>query len=652
MPENRPQNWIWLVPVLLLVAVLGVRSLNADMLWVDEVFSIGNVGGYQGPAYNPLQVWESLSQNSPQHVPGYFFVLGGWAALTGWTAFGLRALSLLFGLLAVAWTYRLGADWMSPRAGLYAALVVGIGAFYLYFTHEVRMYTMIAFLTVFVLWAYSRVIGPGVPRRPAASASTVPAQFSTYQPNMGYWLAFAVGALALLYTHLFGALVLAAIGLYHLLFVPKNRRWWVVVLILGVVGLSILPWLQVLLQGVRNVGLGEEPLPPLSILTEMLHLFSSGNGVGFALLAVFAAVGLVMRRRGSLEVWLFLIVIFMLTLIANEVRPMISEGRTRYLIHLWPLLALLIALGLTMLERTRYRVLALPLLAVWLGFGLGNTFNQQFLIDMDGPRYVKDYPPLREIVTATNQQAQPEDMLVTFSRQWHVFNIFRFFTVGTYHVQDLISDGHYITLPETRSAEEVRAALQGALGTRLTVWLAYEPITPADELAPYRTIIEEKYTLCETAAQQPGFVLERYTLTAVGCVDLTEPDTALVQYPAGIELRDIRAVAQGDQLLVAAAWTVDEAVPANTYSVSLKLWPADAAADSADGFVAQLDDGLRRAGYGWQLQTMPLADVPPGEYALTVTLYDWSTGERLTGSSIDGSQGDELPAATVMIEAE
>ena len=234
------------MPVLLLVAVLGVRSLNADMLWVDEVFSIGNVGGYQGPAYNPLQVWESLSQNSPQHVPGYFFVLGGWAALTGWTAFGLRALSLLFGLLAVAWTYRLGADWMSPRAGLYAALVVGIGAFYLYFTHEVRMYTMIAFLTVFVLWAYSRVIGPGVPRRPAASASTVPAQFSTYQPNMGYWLAFAVGALALLYTHLFGALVLAAIGLYHLLFVPKNRRWWVVVLILGVVGLSILPWLQVL----------------------------------------------------------------------------------------------------------------------------------------------------------------------------------------------------------------------------------------------------------------------------------------------------------------------------------------------------------------------------------------------------------------------
>jgi hypothetical protein len=62
-------NWLWLIPALLLVTALSAHSLN-DLLWVDEVFSIGNTGGYQGTPYNPTQVWESLSRNSPQHVPG------------------------------------------------------------------------------------------------------------------------------------------------------------------------------------------------------------------------------------------------------------------------------------------------------------------------------------------------------------------------------------------------------------------------------------------------------------------------------------------------------------------------------------------------------------------------------------------------------
>ncbi len=185
----------WLVLILLVLMAFGTYGLNMDMLWLDEVFSIGNIGGYQGPAYNPIQVWQSLSQNSPQHVPGYFFVLSGWAALTGWTAFGLRALSLLLGLLAVAWTYRLGADWMSRRAGVYAAAALALGAFFIYFTHEIRMYTMIAFLTVFVLWVYGRI----ATRHRA--------------PTLWEWVALFAGALGLLYSHLFGALVLAAIGL-------------------------------------------------------------------------------------------------------------------------------------------------------------------------------------------------------------------------------------------------------------------------------------------------------------------------------------------------------------------------------------------------------------------------------------------------------
>ena len=656
MLKSANRLWLWLIPVLLLVAALGVRGLNMDMLWLDEVFSIGNTGGYTGPAYNPIQVWQSLSSNSPQHVPGYFFVLAGWEALTGWTAAGLRALSLLIGLLAVAWTYRLGADWLNPRAGLYAASVLGIGAFYLYFTHEVRMYTMIAFLTVFTLWAYWRIVKRDLPHPPAPyngegekNVQKAPLQFvERGWGEVVFFFTFFLGALGLLYTHLFGALVLAAIGLYHLLFVRKNRRWIIVAAILAVVGASILPWLSVLLTGVRNVGLGEEPLAPQLIFTEMLHLFSSGNVIELALLAALALLGLWLRKRGAREVWFFLVVIFALTIIGNQVRPMISEGRTRYLIHLWPLLALLIGLGLSTLESLRWRVLALPLLGVWLFVGLANTLNDQFLIDMDGPRYVKDYPPLREIVADVNRLAQPEDLLISFSRQGHVFEIFRFFTVGDFYTQNLIPSGYFRTLPDVRPETELRGDLLNTIGERLTVWFAYEPITPDADLAPFRAVLDEAYTLCDAPVQQPGYVIERYSLSLVGCVDLAEPQSQILHYDAAIDLREMHAVynAAHNRVLVAGAWRVDAAVPANTYSVSLKLWPTD-----GDEFITQADVGLRGSGFGWQLVPLPVENLPPGDYRLTATIYNWSTGERLIARDVSGESGDEMPVANVTIEA-
>ncbi|MBZ0302864.1 MAG: hypothetical protein K8J31_24175, partial [Anaerolineae bacterium] len=369
------------------------------------------------------------------------------------------------------------------------------------------------------------------------------------------------------------------------------------------------------------------------------------------LLAALAAAALIQRRRGAREVWFFLIVIFILTLVANEVRPMISEGRTRYLIHLWPLLALLVGLGLAALEAGRFRRWTLPLLAVWLAFGVGNTLNSQFLIDMDGPRYLKDYPPLREIVAAVNPLAEPEDLLITFSRQGHVYNIFRFFTVGAYHTQNLIPQGYFATLPETRAPVEVRGDLLNSLGTRLTVWFETEPITPPDQLALYRDILDERYVRCDSPVQRPDFVLDRYHLAALGCVENDLVASPLLHADAGIDLHGLRAVVQDDQMLVAANWTVADSVPANTYSVSLKLWPADAP-HPADGFLAQMDYGLRGAGSGWQFQAQPLDHVPPRDYVLTATLYNWSTGERLPLVNAAGEAGDELEIGSVTIEAE
>src|SRR5215216_3120094 len=116
--------WWWLIPLMLLVFWLGARGLNADPIWSDEYYSIYSAGlGPFGPL-TPAGIWERIAGYDPWHTPGFFTLLNLWGRLVGGNPPALRALAMLLALLALAWTYRLGRDVMTPRAGLYAALVM------------------------------------------------------------------------------------------------------------------------------------------------------------------------------------------------------------------------------------------------------------------------------------------------------------------------------------------------------------------------------------------------------------------------------------------------------------------------------------------------------------------------------------------------
>lgn len=620
-----PLYWL-LIPVLLLLAALVIRNLDADLLWIDELYSVGNIGAVYRVPFSPAQVWESVQQNSPQHTPGYFFLLSGWAWLVGWSPFALRALSLFFSLLAVVWTYRVGRDWISPHAGLYAALVLGMGAFFVHFSHEIRMYTLIAALTIFVLWQYRRIITP------------------QHRPALWEWLLLFVGGLGLIYSHVIGAIPLAAVGLYHLLFVPKNRRWLVVVAVFALVGLLFLPWVGVILSGAEYGSRGDAALQPLQFFPATFYLFSSGNPLELLLLIGLAVVALAVHKRRAWELWFFLVAMFVLTVAMNEVTNIITPNRTRYLIPMWPVLALLVGLGLSVAERRRW---LLPVfLLVWVIVGVWNTLDQDFLGWMDGPRHVVDFPPLEEMVEEVNELAEPADFLVTFARHQHVFERFKFVSIGEYYFHDLDVNSFRVTLPDPRPVADIRRDMLAAVGKRLTVWFAYEPEIDAAMLQVYRQVLEENYRLCGSAFDSPDLRIERYDYASFACLD--QPETApVLRYDAGVTLADVRVEAGADNVLrVAAGWDVAETVPPNTYSVSLKLHPVG---DSSGAFVGQADYGLRSVGFGWQLAELPLTDVPPGDYTLMATVYDWRLGPRLLATGADGAQGEELPVAQITI---
>ncbi len=130
-PALWPKQRILLLLVifLLFVAWLGTRGISSEALWFDEVWSYRYAGGAQ---YGPLSLVQTAEQvvEQSQHErnpPGYYMLLNLWGRIAGWTEYAARVLSLLAGLLAVTWTYRLGYD-LAADQDRQTRMIVGIGA--------------------------------------------------------------------------------------------------------------------------------------------------------------------------------------------------------------------------------------------------------------------------------------------------------------------------------------------------------------------------------------------------------------------------------------------------------------------------------------------------------------------------------------------
>ena len=69
------------------------------------------------------------------------------------------------------------------------------------------LYALVSLCVAICIWYYWRVA------------------LYSQQPGTGAQAGLLLGSIGLLYSHYLGALLLPVLGLFHLLFVPKNRRW-------------------------------------------------------------------------------------------------------------------------------------------------------------------------------------------------------------------------------------------------------------------------------------------------------------------------------------------------------------------------------------------------------------------------------------------
>ena len=134
----RRRDSLFLLAIALLAAALRLYHLNAQSLWIDEADI------YQRALQHDWRVTLGTNPWIPD-PPLHHLLLHFWLKLrTGdWWA---RLLSAIFGIAAVPMTHRLIARTIGRREALVSAFLVAISPFAVWYSQEVRMYSLFLFL--------------------------------------------------------------------------------------------------------------------------------------------------------------------------------------------------------------------------------------------------------------------------------------------------------------------------------------------------------------------------------------------------------------------------------------------------------------------------------------------------------------------------
>lgn len=204
---------------ILLVSGLVVRlwQIQNESVWYDEHFLYHNLLGHR----NLVDFFTELRRTDPPITPVYFTIQYYWTKLVGVGILQLRLASVLFSLAAALMLYALVRKMYGPVAALTALFLACFSNFHIYYGQEIRPYALLLLLSVTSMYGFYRACHEGGRR----------------------WQALHYGAtFLLLFTHLFGAFLLAAQGVY-LLMLHGRRPWRVLPWVLGhLPAVSLLAW--------------------------------------------------------------------------------------------------------------------------------------------------------------------------------------------------------------------------------------------------------------------------------------------------------------------------------------------------------------------------------------------------------------------------
>ena len=142
--NSLSRKYLFLIMGLLIFIGLELRLVFIDLpLWYDEAQSV-----LIAKMSVPFGISNYLQNIDLQHTPLYFYILHFWINLFGESDIVLKVLSLIFSLLSIPYSYKLAKQFTDEKFALIAPLLITFNTFNIVYSTEVRMYSMILFLTI------------------------------------------------------------------------------------------------------------------------------------------------------------------------------------------------------------------------------------------------------------------------------------------------------------------------------------------------------------------------------------------------------------------------------------------------------------------------------------------------------------------------
>ncbi len=613
MTERR-RIVLLLAAILLAAVVARLWALDGPALWWDE----GNNAYFAHQS--PAQVLEVSRATHDTDPPAHRLALGLWLRLLGDSAFNLRLLSVLLGLVTV-WLVYLWGEWLGgPAVGLSAALLTALTPMAVYYSREAKGYPFVAAFGLAATYLWARYLAGGE-RRPWLWPIYVLCQ------------AAAVGA------HYYAVLLIVAQGVWLAADLlrgwrrqrprpgeeaspPAMRRIASWVLAQFATGALVFPWawltMSASLEGAMNVPHEGGAMGLFAYLREILLSFAAGpravsaSGVlpwlaALAACALCAAAVLALHSRRSAKEGLLLCFFLVPVALGFVVQRRYSFFSARFVLYALPPLYLLAAAGLAR-ARVGGLVLGGALLAIW-AYAMPTTYAP-----FVGPE--EDLRPAARLLSAL---ARPGDAVVS-SYIWEegILRMYAPHADVSYHL------GWF-------GKKNVEQQMVELLAEHPRLWL----VTYG---APLQHSQNRGGWWLEQHAPRAALVENgphRLVLYLAPCAEDTGQNAS---FEAGIRLAYkpvAEQVATGQPVSLALHWQLDRpltdgqrvTVMVHLYDASGKLW-AQNDGDPVNGLRAFAAMVPGQPVSDCRALLTP-ADIPPGHYRLVVGLYRPATGDRL-----------------------
>ncbi len=243
--QIRKFTHVLIVLLLLLAFALRLYRLGTQSLWYDEGVSV----------YLAAQPLPEITAHTARdiHPPLYYYLLHGAVELWGTTEFAAAFHSLFWGMLLIALSYRVARYLYNIPIALNSTLLLAISPFNIWYSQEVRMYTLGAFWGLVTLYSLLHLLRGDARRRYVWS----------------YICAAALGMYTLYYFAfllIFEALVMLAWWLAKQRTLSTATRY--IAIHLAIVALYA-PWLPIAYRQATT-----PPVPPWRGFTPLLNVLS------------------------------------------------------------------------------------------------------------------------------------------------------------------------------------------------------------------------------------------------------------------------------------------------------------------------------------------------------------------------------------------